>query len=194
MIAIGRTSILGFIRPKDNFRVVRTGKLYRCKQLTPKLFCKYAKEHEITTVLNLRTDSVKKPSWQNQKRLIEQQGFKVVSLPMRGFIYPTPEQVSALLAFFKNNKGPVLIHCRRGRDRTGTVAALWRIEYEGANYRVAQRELTFWKHGHIGLPMKRFLKLWVTLREKHRSSAEALKAYREIYTQKKLARKWLWRA
>ena len=186
MIAIGHTSILGFIRPKDNFRVVRAGKIYRCKQLTPKLFGKYAREHSITTVLNLRTDSVRKVSWQREKQEIERQGCRVVSVPMRGFMYPTPEQVSALLAVFKNTHGPILIHCRRGRDRTGTVAALWRIEYEGANYRQAQRELTFWRHGHIGLPMKRFLQLWVALRRKHGSSPAALRAYREIYKQNKL--------
>ncbi len=194
MIAIGRTSILGFIRPKDNFRVVTSGKLYRAKQLTPKAFGKYAKTHGITTVLNLRTDQVRKPSWQRQKKEIEKQGCAVVSIPMRGFAYPTPQQVSALLEFFSTTKGPILIHCRRGRDRTGTVAALWRIEYEGADYREAQKELTFWRHGHVGLPMKRFLQLWVNLRKKYGSSDQALKAYSEVYKQKKLARKWLWRA
>ncbi len=194
MIAIGRTSVLGFIRPKDNFRTVRDGKLYRCKQLTPKLFGKYAKAHGITTVLNLRTNSVRRPSWEKEKRAIEQQGCKVVSVPMRGFMYPTPEQVSTLLKFFKQTTGPVLIHCRRGRDRTGTVAALWRIEYEGATYAQAQRELTFWKHGHLGLPMKRFLQLWVALKAAHGSSDNALRAYRKVYAERRLAKKWLWRA
>ena len=194
MIAIGRTSILGFIRPKDNFRTVRKGKLYRCKQLTAKLFGKYAKAHGITTVLNLRTNSVKKPSWEKEKKAIEAQGCNVVSVPMRGFMYPTPDQVAMLLDFFKRTKGPVLVHCRRGRDRTGTVVGLWLIEYEGADYLEAKRELTFWRHGHLGLPMKRFLQLWVMLKQKHGSSAKALDAYKEIYTKRRLARKWLWRA
>lgn len=194
MIAIGRTSILGFIRPKDNFRIVRAGKLYRCKQLTPKLFGKYAQRYGIMTVLNLRMNSVKQPSWEKEKQAIEAQGCTVVNIPMRGFMYPTPAQVEKLLHFFKQHTAPILIHCRRGRDRTGTVAAFWRIEYEGASYRQAKKELTFWKHGHIGIPMKRFLQLWIQLKVQHGTSKQALEAYRTIYTKKKLARKWLWRA
>ena len=193
MIAVGKTSILGFIRPKDNFRVVRDGKVYRSKQLSPSEFSQYVERHGIQTILNLRHGQVQKASWQQKKQQIERAGCAVVSIPLRGFRYPTSAQVKQLLDFFHATQGPVLIHCKRGRDRTGMVAGLWRIEREQANYRQAKKEITFWRHGHIGLPMKRFLQLWEKLRHETDSIEQALERYTQLY-EGGLHKKWLWRA
>ncbi|MBI1172048.1 protein-tyrosine-phosphatase [bacterium] len=39
------------------------------------------------------------------------------------------------------SQGPVLVHCHHGADRTGLIAALWRILYEGWSRQAAIDEL-----------------------------------------------------
>ena len=52
-------------------------------------------------------------------------------------------------------RGPVLIHCTHGADRTGTVIALWRIIYQGWSREAALAEMT---QGGFG-----FYLIWLNL-------------------------------
>jgi tyrosine-protein phosphatase SIW14 len=56
-------------------------------------------------------------------------------------------QVIEALRIIKNSKGPVLIHCWHGSDRTGTVSAMYRIVFQGWSREDALTEL---KHGGYG--------------------------------------------
>ncbi len=38
--------------------------------------------------------------------------------------------------------GPVLVHCRSGKDRTGMVLAAYLIEFEGCNEKEAMEKVT----------------------------------------------------
>ena len=46
------------------------------------------------------------------------------------------------LRIVKNRKGPILIHCWHGSDRTGAVVAMYRIVFQGVSKADAIRELT----------------------------------------------------
>ncbi|MGH9584460.1 MAG: fused DSP-PTPase phosphatase/NAD kinase-like protein [Bryobacteraceae bacterium] len=66
-------------------------------------------------------------------------GIRYVNISMRPFSAPTPgEMKQALALLFAADAGPgrIFVHCRRGKDRTGTVIACYRIERDGwSNWR-----------------------------------------------------------
>ncbi len=83
---------------------------------------------------------------ETEKKEAEKLGIKYVNIPMKPFSAPTDDQVEQALSLLrKNNSGPVFVHCRRGKDRTGTVVACYRIQHGGWSNREALNEAK--KHG-----------------------------------------------
>jgi len=61
------------------------------------------------------------------------------------------EQVAEALRFIKRAKGPVLIHCWHGSDRTGLISALYRILYQNWSKEEAIEELMKGGYGYHSL-------------------------------------------
>ena len=82
----------------------------------------------IKTVINLRgTDELTV----SQQKEAEAAGLKYFNIPMPGLSAPSDDQVERVLAVINNPENqPVFIHCKRGSDRTGTIAAIYRISHE----------------------------------------------------------------
>jgi tyrosine-protein phosphatase SIW14 len=67
-----------------------------------------------------------------EKQQAEQLGMKYANLPFKPFSAPTGEQVRTVLFLLMNRGNNVIfVHCRRGKDRTGTVIACYRIQHDG---------------------------------------------------------------
>jgi protein tyrosine/serine phosphatase len=72
-----------------------------------------------------------------------QLGMKYVNIPMPPLSAPTQSEIKralALLLAADTGSGRIFVHCRRGKDRTGTVIACYRIEHDGWTNRRALRE------------------------------------------------------
>lgn len=83
----------------------------------------------VKTVIDLRPDG--EHSLAEEKRLVESQGMRYISLPLRKMSAPTGGQIAALLAVLMNGSAaPVFIHCQRGADRTGAIVACYRIAHD----------------------------------------------------------------
>jgi protein tyrosine phosphatase (PTP) superfamily phosphohydrolase (DUF442 family) len=72
----------------------------------------------------------------DERVAIESHGMTPVAIPVRadllGSTAPTDAQVQQFFATVLDSaKRPVFFHCRRGADRTGVFAALYRIEVDG---------------------------------------------------------------
>lgn len=70
-------------------------------------------------------------------------GIRYINVAMPPFSAPTSTEIKQALAILlaaDNGSGRVFVHCRRGRDRTGTVIACYRIEHDGWTNRHALRE------------------------------------------------------
>ena len=71
-----------------------------------------------------------------ERERLARAGIELVELPIRSSIFsadtPTPEQIDAFLRLAADPaRRPLFFHCRHGKDRTGAMAALYRMERQG---------------------------------------------------------------
>ena len=111
----------------DNFARIDE-RLYRGAQPTPEGYRKL-KEMGVKTVINFR-------SHHSYKKEIEALGMTCVELPLRadavGSEPPTEEQLKKFFEVVLDPaRQPVFMHCAGGKDRTGTLSSVYRIEVDG---------------------------------------------------------------
>ena len=109
---------------------------------------KALKEHGIRTVVNLR-------SAHSERKEAEALGLAVVEIPMVAALESRPPTEEEVKRFFEvvldPARGPVFFQCAAGKDRTGTMAALYRIEVDGWSNEDAIREMRqFGFHEYYG--------------------------------------------
>ena len=86
------------------------------------------KQMGINVVVNLRNE---KDEIAREKKAVEAAGMQFVSLPWSGRGEPTHDEVITFLNLMHNPQGKkVFVHCREGRDRTGTMVALYRLTFD----------------------------------------------------------------
>jgi protein tyrosine/serine phosphatase len=85
----------------------------------------------IKTIINLRGED---DLARQEKKEAEAAGLHYFSISMAGLGAPSDGQVARVMAMIdKPENQPVFIHCKRGSDRTGTIAAVYRISHDGWN-------------------------------------------------------------
>lgn len=97
----------------------------------------------IRTVINLR-QTVRDQS------LTANPALTLIRVPMKARHVAEREgaQVVAALQALRQAKGPVLVHCHHGADRTGVICALYRMLYQGWSRDEAISELTLGGFGY----------------------------------------------
>jgi protein tyrosine phosphatase (PTP) superfamily phosphohydrolase (DUF442 family) len=89
---------------------------------------KALKELGVRTVVSFR-------SHHSERKEAEALGLEVVEIPMQADIESEPPTDADVRRFFEvvldPAKRPVYFHCAKGKDRTGTMAALYRMEVDG---------------------------------------------------------------
>jgi protein tyrosine phosphatase (PTP) superfamily phosphohydrolase (DUF442 family) len=108
----------------QNFAEIRKG-MSRGGQPT-KEGIEFLRDQGYRTVISFRSN----PS---EREAVLGSGMAYVEIPMRAGIFgatpPTEEQVRLFLSVAMDpSRYPVFIHCRRGKDRTGVMSAIYRIE------------------------------------------------------------------
>ena len=83
----------------------------------------------VKTVVDLR--QVSEHSTTDEARAVEAAGMRYVSIPMNGWETPRPELVAQVVAMLEAPGDTVFVHCKQGKDRTGTVVAAYRISHDG---------------------------------------------------------------
>jgi protein tyrosine/serine phosphatase len=107
------------------------------------------KAEGIKTIINLR-------SFHSDRDEIGDTGLAYEHIHMKAS-HPEEEEAVRFLQIVTNSKSkPVLVHCQRGADRTGTMCALYRIAVQGWTKGEAIREMT---EGGFG-----FDEIWKNLR------------------------------
>jgi protein tyrosine/serine phosphatase len=110
--------------------------LYRGAQPDDKGFV-FLRDLDIRTVISFRNDD-------SERKLVESLGMTFVHIPMTFIPFTTDVPDDAVTRFFAvvddASSGRIFFHCRRGADRTGTFAALYRIARQGWGFERAYKE------------------------------------------------------
>lgn len=139
------------------FRVVTPGRFYRSGQFTAGGLRAIVRDQGIKTVINLQEENVDpfmpeewlaKPHV-TESALCKELGIKYYAL-FGGEIIPEaefargkrPAVIDQYLQILDDPKNyPVLLHCKAGLHRTGTLTAIYRMEYENVTPGHAMEEL-----------------------------------------------------
>jgi tyrosine-protein phosphatase SIW14 len=104
-------------------------RVYRGGQPTPEGLKELSK-FGIKTVIDLTGGAEHS---REEKEAVQALGMQYVHVPMHGLQAPTDESMWRVLGYLSPSASatwPVFIHCKRGKDRTGTVVACYRITHD----------------------------------------------------------------
>ncbi len=114
-------------------------KVYRSEQPDRKGF-EYLKSIGIMNVLNLRDHH-------KDDAKAKGTGLTLYRVEMSAGTITTDEVIAAL-RIIRLSEGPIVVHCRHGSDRTGTVSALYRIIFQNWSKEEAIEELMQGGYGY----------------------------------------------
>ncbi|MFH1422637.1 MAG: tyrosine-protein phosphatase [Planctomycetota bacterium] len=105
----------------------------------------------IKAIIDLRTTS-------EYKEKAEALEIRYFSMPFHQWENPSEEMVRKYFSIISDPENqPVFIHCREGKDRTGTMIALYRIQYENWSNEDALNEAFFFGLHKIYSNLKKFI-------------------------------------
>ena len=149
MILLAGLALLGTYRWQRHhyrrFQEVRPRVLYRMGLPSELGFRQIAQQYGIRTVVCLHEQTtphlksgwffdLRKPSGPAEKEAAEQLGIRFLHWPIADqgpWPWPTPEHLEEFFRLMDQPENwPVLIHCWAGKHRAGTLAALFRLEYD----------------------------------------------------------------
>ena len=122
----------------------------------------------IRTVINLRTRH-------GERKAVEAAGMRYVEIPMSFWKDVDPAVVRKALSVMTDPANqPVFVHCYRGTDRTGVVAAVYRMEVDGWSEAEAEAEMEAFGFHEIWSQLKEYVRRYPGVPEESREEVRAL--------------------
>lgn len=149
------TIVAGDLTPAGvgNFHQVDPN-LYRGAQPTPEGL-KNLSKLGVKVVVDLREGQERGT---DEKKLVEADGMRYVSIPMHGLSAPTRIQIDKVFSVLNDsNNWPVFVHCKHGVDRTGTVVACYRIAHDRWPNQKAVQEANLYGMHKVEWAMRQFI-------------------------------------
>jgi protein tyrosine phosphatase (PTP) superfamily phosphohydrolase (DUF442 family) len=147
-----------------NLHVVVPGRVYRCAQLDPTTLARIIQDFGIRTVVNLRGDCDPWPWYLNESRTTHELGICQEDISLSAGRMPPVSELRRLIEVLDRAEAPLLLHCRRGSDRTGLASVVVRLLASNDDFVTARKQLG-WRYGHsaAGRPgyLDRFFDLYV---------------------------------
>ncbi len=143
-----------------NFHAV-DDRIYRGGQPSEKEFEEISKL-SVKTVIDLRAGVDR-----SEKAIVEKLGIRYIHEPMSAIMEPTPQQIGKILQLLETEPGPVYVHCLRGKDRTGTVIACYRIAHDKWENQKALDEAKSFGMSRLEWRMQQFIRQFKPPRKIH---------------------------
>ncbi len=100
---------------------------------------KQLKKMGVTTILNVENDE---EAIAIDKKFAAKYGLRYISVPFETFKKPSDAKVDHVLKLLQDRSlGPIYLHCKHGRDRTGMLMGLYRVEADGWHPKAAYKEM-----------------------------------------------------
>jgi protein tyrosine phosphatase (PTP) superfamily phosphohydrolase (DUF442 family) len=129
---------------------VATG-IYRGAMPRPEGYATLAKMG-VRSVINLRSRN-------EEREQVEAHGMRSFGVPMSAFGEVNQQMVRRAVALMTNPANqPVYVHCLQGRDRTGVVVAVYRMEIDGWSREEALEEMQAYGFHDVWFRMKSFVR------------------------------------
>lgn len=112
--------------------------LYRGGRLTA-AGMKQLKKMGVTTIINIENDA---DAIKVDKNFAAANGLRYISIPFDTWSTPSDAKVDGVLKLLQDRSlGPIYLHCKHGRDRTGMIMGLYRVEVDGWDSKTAYKEM-----------------------------------------------------
>lgn len=146
-----------------NFHTVIPGRVFRCAQLSARELEHELQTKGVRTVVNLRGSCDPCPWYLEESRVTNRWNVGQEDICFSAGRLPSMSEVRRLVEVLDRAEYPILLHCRRGADRTGMTAAIAVLLQTQASLKQARRQLGL-RYGHVALGrpanLDRFLDLY----------------------------------
>lgn len=154
-----------------NLHTVVPGRVYRSAQLSPATLEQVIARYGIRTVINLRGCCPCTDWYQGESETTCRMDICQEDINFSAERLPSDGELRRLIDVLNRAKYPVLIHCRRGADRTGLASAIVMLLDENSGVGNAYAQLGIY-YGHVALGktvwMGRFLQLYQNWLKEHK--------------------------
>jgi Tyrosine phosphatase family len=160
-----------------NFHVVVPGRIYRCAQPSAAALEQLIVNRGIRTVVNLRGTGDPIGWYLDEVRTTHNYDICQEDINFSAGRLPSASELRRLILVLERTPYPIVLHCRRGSDRTGMASAVAVLLTTDEPLEDAFRQL-HWRFGHVALgrpaELDQFLgfyKDWLTAEGKQHSAA-----------------------
>jgi protein tyrosine phosphatase (PTP) superfamily phosphohydrolase (DUF442 family) len=140
----------------NNFHAIIPGRVYRSAQLSATELEQLLRAEGIRTVVNLRGSCDPCPWYVEESRATHRLNVCQEDLCFSAGHLPSVHELRRLIEVLDRTEYPILLHCRRGADRTGMIAAAVLLLQPGIGLRQARRQLSL-RYGHVALGRPAYL-------------------------------------
>ncbi len=140
----------------DNLHEVVPGKVYRCAQLPEDELRRVVAKLGIRTAINLRGPCPTASWYGPECAVLAELGVAQHDIPFSSEGLPPVHRLRQLLEVIETCERPLLLHCRRGADRTGLMSALCRLLLTDDDVPAARQQLSL-RYGHVPVGETRIL-------------------------------------
>jgi protein tyrosine phosphatase (PTP) superfamily phosphohydrolase (DUF442 family) len=139
-----------------NFHAVLPGRVYRCAQPSPRAIEQMVASHGIRTVVNLRGCCNPFPWYLDEARATARLDVCQEDVCFSAGRLPSANEMRRFIEVLDSCEYPMVMHCRRGADRTGLASAVVLLLQPDVTLHEAVRQLGV-RYGHVRIGRTAFL-------------------------------------